>query len=124
MYDREVRISNSKLLCAVGEAAEPGCPGGLLAVVTQLGDMMAEAHAAVAPVVGEIPPPDLAEMQEKAVEGLLRAFEGNVFWGLVDVHHEAEEARGLLATGTRALGFIGGRSSGRRGRRCCGAGGV
>lgn len=98
-----------KLLCAVGEAVEPRCPGGLLAVVSQLGVFMAEAHAVVARVVGEISPAQLAQMQEKAGEGL-RGYEGNVFWGRVDVHREVEEARGMLATGARSLGFIAARA--------------
>ena len=99
-----------KLMCAVGEAAEPQCPGGgLLGVVVQLGEIMAEAHAVVTRMVSTIPPAQLAEMQQKAREGL-RGYEGRVFWGLVDVHRELEEARGLLATGARAVGTIAARA--------------
>ena len=107
-----------KLLCAVGEAAEPDCPGGLLAVVVQLGKIMAEAHAVVARVVGAIPEAQLAGMQQKACDGL-RGYEGRVFWGLVDVHRELEEARGLLATGVRSVGFIAARAMQASSGACC-----
>eukprot|EP01052_Picozoa_sp_SAG31_P009735 SAG31_NODE_518_length_14674_cov_39.604803_11_plen_765_part_00 len=98
-----------KYIYALGEAGAAAAShrpsAELMPVVVALADTIAQCRASLQHIVNAIPSQEYATLKAAAVRGV-RGFDMEVFAGILPVHREAEEARGVLAEATCALGRI------------------